>query len=180
MDEQTVRLLLRLTARISCAFFLLGFSARAATQFATNALGRRFAVWKCEAFLALAWSHTLHLVWIIVGLIITRGTLVHMPLLTGVFGGLGFASIYALAIVSSERALDSSAHRALERFAAYYVWSIFFLAMLAGAYVRHSAPYAVAAALLMITFVANIYPAPRRRPAETLVMPEVKARSQAS
>lgn len=180
MDEQTVRLLLRLTARISCAFFLLGFAARAAAGFATNPLGRRFAVWKGEAFLALAWSHTLHLVWIIVGLIITRGTLVHMPFLTGIFGGLGMASIYALAILSSERGANFRARPAVERFAVYYVWSIFFLAMFGGAYARRSVPYAVAASLLIVTLAANFYSSPRSRSAETLVMPETKVRSQAS
>ena len=181
MDEQTARILLRLTARISCAFFLVGFAGRAAARLSPTRIVAWLAAIRGEAFLALAWSHTLHLVWIVVGLIVTQGTLAHNGWLTFIFGGLGFACVYTLALIYNARSTPWDARPFFEAFAAYYVWLIFFAAMAGQA--RRSIGHAAAAVLLLIAFAANLYAGISRRRAQPLLVAEAGAarrRSQAS
>lgn len=168
MDEQTVRILLRLTARISCAFFLVGFAGRAAARVSPTRIMSWLAAIRGEAFLALAWSHTLHLVWIIAGLVVTHGALVHYGWLTFIFGGLGFACVYTLAMIYNARPAPWNARPLFEAFAGYYVWLIFFAAMAGQA--RRSIGHAFAAVLLLIAFVANLYAGISRRRAQPLLV----------
>jgi hypothetical protein len=180
MDEQTVRVLLRLTARLSCAIFLFAFAGRAAARLAIPRTLHWLATFRGDAFLALAFSHTLHLLWIIAGLIVTHGALVHMPWLTAIFGGLGFACIYFLAAAHLPRTPERRMPYLAEPFAVYYVWTIFFLAMLAKS--RHSVAHAATAVLLLATLVANLAGARRQRRLQVIpiAVRRTKVRSQAS
>ena len=180
MDEQTVRVLLRLTARLSCAIFLFAFAGRAAARLAIPRALHWLAAVRGDAFIVLAFSHTLHLLWIIAGLIVTHGALVHLPWLTGIFGGLGFVCIYFLAAAHLPRTPERRMPRATESFAVYYVWTIFFLAMVANS--RHSAAHAITAAVLVATLVANLIASRRQRRGQVIPIAtrQVRGRSQAS
>ena len=176
MDEQTVRMLLRLTARISCALFIVAFAGRFATHFASP-LDQRLASFRTKAFFALATSHTFHLAAIVIGLIVTSGRLVRAPWLIGIPVGLGFLCIYLLPFLSA-RPLRDKASRVIERVAVYYVWTIFFLAMAGGAF--RSPWRALTAVVLLALFILNNAARSRIAPAESIVLRDAKAHSQAS
>lgn len=147
--------LIRLTARVSLVFFLVGFAGEAAARRrpALAWLERR----RRTALVALAVSHTLHLSFIVWMNVLTGGA--HLTrtavALNVVFGGTAYACIYALAIRGGKSAAESGRATRWESFAFYYIWTIFALGNF-GRAVGGSALHVVAAAALAIALVLRV------------------------
>ncbi len=132
VDELSIRLLLRITARVSLGFFLCAFSGGALHRLWPAALTRWLADIRRHVTLGLAASHTLHLV-AILALAITMGSerFLHEVRWAGLIGGgIGFLFIYGLAIdallCGRISWLASSRFQAL---AHYLIWAIFAVAL---------------------------------------------------
>lgn len=142
MVEGTIGTLLRLSARVSAGFLCAAFFAYAA-QLSRN-LSLRWFSRKRRWFLALLGiSHTAHLTFIFM-LWHERG----IPPLRSlapvvVIGGAAYLFIYTAVL----DAMGVRFSPRLVNFGLYYVWTIFFIAMAAGA--AHSVFHAAAAGVLL-------------------------------
>jgi methionine sulfoxide reductase heme-binding subunit len=137
MDEQTIRLLLRITARVSFLFFLSAFVGAALSRLWPAPITRWLDENRRGWLLAFAASHTVHLT-----LILALATKLGSPeflrqvggWVTPVLGGVGYLLIYGLAaaaaIPNGTKWLRSPGFQA---FAYYLIWTVF-----ARAFVRRS------------------------------------------
>jgi hypothetical protein len=166
MNDESIRLALRLTARLSLVFFLWAFVA--------EPLNHRWPVrltnWLDEnqrwAALGLAGSHSLHLAAIIAlerrlgwDLFLSQ---VHWSAIIG--GGLGYVAIYGLAAAAM---LPSRAgwfgSRRFQVPASYWVWFIFALSYVGGSF--QSPQYAPVGAAVLAALVVRVMPESKLRPA---------------
>jgi sulfoxide reductase heme-binding subunit YedZ len=131
MDEATIRLALRVTARTTFFFFVAAFAGNALRDLFPG----RLSIWlaaKRDAFLlAMAASHTVHLA-AIIALFQLLGSS-RLKLTTVLGGGLVYLLIYALAIGATIRLRGLEAQSLLgsprfEAVALYLIWLIFALA----------------------------------------------------
>jgi methionine sulfoxide reductase heme-binding subunit len=131
MDEATIRLALRVTARTTFFFFVAAFAGNALRDLFPG----RLSIWlaaKRDAFLlAMAASHTVHLA-AIIALFQLLGSS-RLKLTTVLGGGLVYLLIYALAIGAMMRLRGLEARSLLgsprfEAVALYLIWLIFALA----------------------------------------------------
>lgn len=125
-DEAGVRMLIRATARSSATLFLLTFLARPLRQEWRSDTTRWLLANRRYVGVSAAFSHFIHLnaiLWLI------RGWPEHYQLggQTLVFGGLGFAFFFAMALTSSDRAVAAlgAYWRRLHKTGAWYLWFIF-------------------------------------------------------
>jgi hypothetical protein len=125
--EDGVRMLIRATARSSALLFLIAFLARPLRQL-WRSDATAFALRNRRYFgVSVAISHLIHgaaIVWLSVAF----PAAYQADALTLVFGGLGFAFLFAMAATSSDaavRALGRARWTALHRTGAWYVWFIF-------------------------------------------------------
>jgi sulfoxide reductase heme-binding subunit YedZ len=125
--EEGVRMLIRATARSSAALFLVAFLARPLRQL-WRSEATAFALRNRRYFgVSVAVSHAIHAA-AIVWLSVAFPASYQANALTLVFGGLGFAFLFAMAATSSDaavRALGRARWTALHRTGAWYVWFIF-------------------------------------------------------
>jgi methionine sulfoxide reductase heme-binding subunit len=138
-DEATIRLLLRVTARISALFFIGAFAGRASCALwpssATAWLNRNIK----GLLLGLAASHTLHLAGIF-ALALTLGPrfLQEVGWVGIIGGGLVYLLIYALVIsaVAPSSRLGLLSSRRFQSVALYAIWFVFATAFVGGAFHR--------------------------------------------
>jgi methionine sulfoxide reductase heme-binding subunit len=120
----------RFTARISLFIFALVFSASSLhklfrSDFTAELLRnrRRFGI-------SFAFSHTVHLLAIIIFLRLSGD---EAPMFTLVFGGLAYLLIYAMAFTSNDwsvKKLGAKNWKILHKFGVFYLWLIFFITYL--------------------------------------------------
>jgi methionine sulfoxide reductase heme-binding subunit len=128
MDNQTILLSLRVTARVSFAFFLCAFAGAALARLWPGEFTRWFDDKKRAWILSFATSHTVHLAFIILLARNLGGAqFVHNLGWHGIIlGGSGLALLYALALAAafpnSMKPLQSPRFQA---FAYYWIWIIF-------------------------------------------------------
>ncbi len=129
MDEQTIRLLLRFTARVSLLFFLGAFVGVAVSRLWPAPITRWLDETRRGWILAFAASHTVHLA-LIVALAMKLGSTEFLRQVGGwvtpMVGGTGYLFIYGLAadaaFPSSMKWLRSPRFQA---FAHYLIWTVF-------------------------------------------------------
>ncbi len=152
--------MLRVTARISVALFLVGFAAPAWARLVPNAAEPAARLARA-GLVGLAISHTVHLAAIFT-LWATRGYPPPKLLaLNLIFGGAAYAFIYLVAADAVWRRMPPR----LVSFGSYWIWAIFTLAI--GSHAAVSPLHAVTAAVLVLALVARIAAVVRRRPAGT-------------
>jgi methionine sulfoxide reductase heme-binding subunit len=126
---ETVRRVIRLTARFSIALFLLAFTAAAAWRFWPNAWTRWQRQNRRYLGVSFAVSHFTHL-----GAIAALGRVAPAELaadanaITWIFGGLAYVFIAAMTFTSFDRTAQMLGPRAwmiLHTTGSYYVWLIF-------------------------------------------------------
>jgi DMSO/TMAO reductase YedYZ heme-binding membrane subunit len=165
VDESGVRTLIRVTARSSAALFLLAFVARPLRQAWRSALSRWLLANRRYLGVAAAVSHLIHLS-AIVWLRSAWPRSYEVAAQTAIFGGLGFAFFFAMALTSSDRAVARMGKnwRRLHKTGVWYLWFIFIFTFVPdadrgwdGLHVFFVAAFAAAAGLRAIVF------APRRR-----------------
>jgi hypothetical protein len=162
MDEQTIHLSLRITARISFLFFLGAFVGAAISRLWTAPITRWVDENQRGCILAFAASHTVHLT-LILALAMKLGSAEFLRQVGGwlvpVVGGIGYLLIYGLAATAAFPAgakwLRSPRFQA---FAYYLIWIVF-----SRAFVRRSVhstfylPFAFAAiAALLLRLLAAL------------------------
>ncbi len=122
-DQQTVTLTLRLTAFSSLLIFLLLFIARPLRQLLDSPLTRTLKDNRRYFGIALAGSHTVHLVLIV---IYVFG--VGVPFQTLFIGGVAYAFLYAMLITSFDApaaAIEPLAWRRLHKAGLYWIGGTF-------------------------------------------------------
>jgi sulfoxide reductase heme-binding subunit YedZ len=141
MDEQTIRLLLRVTARVSFLFFLSAFAGAAVSRLWPAPITRWLEENRRGWILAFAASHTVHLT-LILALATKLGSAEFLRQVGGwvtlVLGGVGYPLIYGLAVAAAfpngTKWLRSPGFQAL---AYYLIWIVF-----ARAFIRRSVHFA--------------------------------------
>jgi hypothetical protein len=128
-DVDTVRFIVRLTARTSAVLFCLAFSAAALYALAPTSLTRWARRNRRYLGLSFAGSHTLHALAIAGYAWVDPVTFnAYMTPFMCIFGGLGYAFVAAMAATSFDRtvaALGPRAWRILHTAGSYYIWLIF-------------------------------------------------------
>ena len=160
-EEATLRLLLRLTARVSLVFFVGAFAGRAAYILWPSRVSHWLERNGNRFILALAASHTFHLAAIIVLAFTISQRFVEETGWTGIIlGGLVYLLIYGLAIsaMAPTRDLRLLSSPRFQSVALYVIWFVFAFAFVAGSFARpwpYSAFAALAIAALLVRIVAN-------------------------
>src|SRR3989441_8612222 len=156
MNEETIRLLLRVTARISGLLFLVAFAGHGLRAVWPSDLARRIEGLRAQFLLAFAGSHTIHLALVItLAMTIGDGFLRELPRHGLAIGGFAYLLIYGLAAAAlvdmrTQRAvripiLHSSA---FQGFAAYFIWTVFALVFVGGVF-RRPATYTLLAVAVL-------------------------------
>ena len=125
LTPELIHLALRVTARISLAFFLAAYSASSLRALLPTPATRWLVVNRRSLGLAFAASHTIHLAWIVALVSLTTE---EPPLLTWLVGGLGYVFLYAMAATSSDAAvawLGPARWRRLHTVGIHYLWFVF-------------------------------------------------------
>jgi DMSO/TMAO reductase YedYZ heme-binding membrane subunit len=155
VDEDGVRTLIRATARSSATLFLLAFIARPLRQTWRSELSRWLLANRRYVGVSAAFSHLIHLA-AIIWLSAAWPDRYQVDPRTAVFGGLGFAFFFAMALTSSDRAVAILGRnwRRLHKTGAWYLWFIFLFTFAPNQYrgwdLRHAcfvAAFAAAAGL---------------------------------
>ena len=137
MDEATIRLALRITARISALFFIGAFAGGASHVLWPSSPTRWLARNANRLIVALGASHSLHLM-AVVGLASVLGQrfIQEITWVGIILGGLVYVLIYALvvrALVPAKQLGWLSSQR-LQSVALYVVWFVFALAFIGGSF----------------------------------------------
>jgi methionine sulfoxide reductase heme-binding subunit len=120
----------RFTARISLLIFALVFSASALHKLFRSEYTAELLRNRRQFGLSFAYSHTVHLLAIIIFLRLSGD---EAPLLTLAFGGFAYLLTYAMAFTSNDwsvRKLGARSWKALHKTGVYYLWFIFFITYL--------------------------------------------------
>jgi hypothetical protein len=130
-DVYSIRLVIRLTARVSLIFFCLAFSAAAASRIWPNVWTRWQMVNRRYLGLSFAISHFVHAV--AISIFISRYTAQFHEVHPGsnVPGGIGYLFLLAMTVTSFDRAaalLGRRVWRILHGTGAYVLWVIFLIA----------------------------------------------------
>jgi DMSO/TMAO reductase YedYZ heme-binding membrane subunit len=125
VDEASVRIWVRATARASVALFLLAFIARPLRQFVRGAATRWLLANRRYLGVAGAYAQLLHgiaLVWLFTSFASYEPDLVGL-----IGGGLGFALYFAMALTSSDsaRAALGARWNTLHTAGAWWIWFVF-------------------------------------------------------
>jgi DMSO/TMAO reductase YedYZ heme-binding membrane subunit len=126
-DEQGLRTLVRVTARVSFLIFITTYSASAARRLFPGTFTRW--TWRNRRYLGLSFAvaHLLHLdaIWL---LSLLLGDAFVVDPVTLVFGGIAYAFVVAMALTSSNRAVARLGPRrwnALHRVGIHWIWGVF-------------------------------------------------------
>ncbi len=139
---------LRVTARITLAFFGLAYIARPLVQL--FGFGQWLVRQRRYLGIMAAVSHTVHFVYVVLYLDVSNEPLV---LVTGVFGGLGFVFFWLMALTSNNASMRALGvwWRRLHKTGMHYIWGIFFVTYLFSAW--GTAAVVAIAALRLAAFV---------------------------
>ncbi|MCR9279905.1 MAG: hypothetical protein NXH85_18250 [Pseudomonadaceae bacterium] len=151
---------MRLTARLSAAFFLLAYVARPLLEL--TGVGRQLVRHRRYLGLAAALAHTVH-AWFIYDYFRIIGESIEPLVLIG--GGGAFIALWLMALTSnnaSQRWLGANWQR-LHRFGMHYLWLIFFQTLLGIALVNAAYWPAVAAFGLAALLRLRAWQARRKR-----------------
>ncbi len=129
VQEDSVRLIIRWTAKISGILFLAAFSASSIHYFTKSRISKSLVASRPKLGLAFAVSHTFHLAFLILlqQQIHPVFTLADKTSLTG--GFIAYLFLYAMAITtfpSFKAKLSSKNWRGLHLVGSYWIWFIFF------------------------------------------------------
>jgi hypothetical protein len=129
-DVNSIRLVIRLTARVSLGFFCLAFSATAANRIWPNARTRWQVANRRYLGLAFAVSHFVHAVAIaiFIGRYARQFHEIHPG--SNAPGGIGYLFLLAMTVTSFDRTaalLGPRVWRALHATGAYVLWTIFLI-----------------------------------------------------
>ena len=154
MDEATIRLALRVTARTSFAFFLSAFAGAALAARWPGRFTEWLTLQRRTLLVALAVSHTVHLAAIgALGAVTNGKAWKDAGLSSALGGGAAYLLIYAMALWPSRQQLNS--------IGMYWVWAIFFVTY-APRVVLESLYYLPFAILLVAALALRVL-APHRR-----------------
>lgn len=120
----------RFTARISLLIFALVFSASALHKLFRNQYTAELLRNRRQFGIGFAYSHTVHLLAIIIFVRLSGG---EAPMLSLIFGGLAYLFMYAMAFTSNDwsvKKLGARSWKALHKTGIYYIWFIFFITYL--------------------------------------------------
>jgi len=131
IEEENVRLFIRMTARCSFVLFLSAFSASSLVTIFPG----RFTKWLAQnrryIGVSFAFSHTVHLLGILLLLSLKPHEFSNPEgLVTMIGGGLAFVFLYAMTLTSFDRTaawIGAKPWRVLHKTGMYYFWGIFFL-----------------------------------------------------
>ena len=158
MDETSVRLVIRITARISLLLFLGAFAGPALALLRPAGRTRWLERQRGRLLVGLAASHTAHLGAIAALATVTHGGSLRQPgmAVTILGGGVAYLFIYAMAAT----ARTWSSHGRLHTIGMYYVWLIFFLSYGLGTF--QSLFYLLFALLLLAALIVRLCAKPAR------------------
>jgi methionine sulfoxide reductase heme-binding subunit len=127
---EAVQAMVRFTARISLFIFSLVFVASSLHRIFPGDFTAALLKNRRQFGVSFAYSHTLHLLSIIIFFSLSAD---QPPLLSLIFGGLGYLLIYVMAFTSnnwSVKKLGAKNWKMLHKIGGFYIWSIFFLTYL--------------------------------------------------
>lgn len=150
-DADSVRLVIRLTARVSLGFFCLAFSASAGSRLWPNAWTRWQLTNRRYLGLSFAVSHVVHAfaIWALVARFPRQFHKVHPG--SNIPGEIGYLFLFAMTITSFDRTaafLGNRAWRILHTTGAYVLWVIFLVSE--ASRMRQGAIHVWFAALLLV------------------------------
>jgi DMSO/TMAO reductase YedYZ heme-binding membrane subunit len=158
LDENSIRMLIRTTARCSFVLFVSAFSASSLVALRPAGFTRWLARNRRYVGVGFAFSHTLHLAGIALLLTLTSHRFSGVDgLITLIGGGFAFVLLYAMALTSFDRTaawLGAPRWRILHKTGMYYFWTIFFLDYLGMSF--QSLTHLPLALLLAAAFVLRI------------------------
>src|SRR5437879_7043126 len=127
---------LRITAGISLLFFVWAFAAGSLARLMPNRSTRWLQANRRNAVLAFAASHTVHLGFIVAFTAkMSEAQFIQTHLwVVAIVGGVGFVLIYALAWKAFRKRGATAGDSRFEAFTYYYLWSIFAVAYVGGAF----------------------------------------------
>jgi hypothetical protein len=128
VGEESLRRVIRWTARTSLLLFLAAFLASALRRRWPGGFTRWLAQNRRYVGLSFAWSHLLHLLAILALARWAPQAFADVPAVTLVFGGGGFVVVALLAVTSNDAAVAWLGHARwsrLHRAGLYYLWFIF-------------------------------------------------------
>jgi methionine sulfoxide reductase heme-binding subunit len=120
----------RFTARISLLIFAVVFSASALHKIFRNQYTAELLRNRRYFGISFAYSHTVHLLAIIIFLRLSGD---EAPMLSVVFGGFAYLLTYAMAFTSNDwsvKKLGAKSWKALHKTGTFYIWFIFFITYL--------------------------------------------------
>jgi hypothetical protein len=129
-NEEGVRMAIRASARTSLLLFGAAFTASSLYWLAPGVFTRWLLRNRRYLGVSFAASHAIHLAAIVA---LAYAFDVELPMLTKVFGGLGYVMIAAMTATSSDAAVELLGARRwsmVHGFGARYVWLVFFLSYL--------------------------------------------------
>ena len=157
-DEATVRLILRISARVSALFFIGAFAGRASYALWPSSPTTWLARNTNRLMVGLGTSHTLHLV-AIAGLASMLGQrFIQEITWTGIgLGGFVYVLIYVLVVraLLPEKQLGWLSSPRLQSVALYVVWFVFALAFVGGSF-KSQWPHLPLAVLVVAGLVVRI------------------------
>jgi methionine sulfoxide reductase heme-binding subunit len=127
---EAVQAMVRFTARISLFIFSLVFAASSLHRLFRSDFTAALLKNRRQFGVSFAYSHTAHLLTIIVFFKLSGN---QPPMLSLIFGGLGYLLIYAMAFTSnnwSVNKLGAKNWKMLHKVGVFYIWSIFFITYL--------------------------------------------------
>lgn len=127
---EAAQALTRFTARISLFVFALVFAASALHILLHSDFTRELLRHQRQWGLAFAYSHTIHLFAILLFFRLSGNS---PPVLSLIFGGMGYVLLYVLAFTSNNEAvkrLGATNWKRLHKIGVFYLWFIFFLTYL--------------------------------------------------
>ncbi len=170
-DVESVRMVIRITARTSLVLFALAFSAQAMMTLWPSSLTRWQRRNRRQIGLAFAVSHTIHAAAILTfARMDPQGFHEHAMTGTLVSGGIAYAFIVAMAATSFDRTaawIGPDAWRTLHWLGGYYLWASFIVTN--GKRIGQSPLYALPVVLMLVILFLRIAARRRPRPVSTPV-----------
>jgi DMSO/TMAO reductase YedYZ heme-binding membrane subunit len=167
VNEESVRLAIRATARTSLLLFALTFTASSLRKLWPTDLTTWLVRNRRYLGLSFAASHALHL-----GFIVTFARMdpsefgAISPLLNRIVAGMAYVFIFALALTSSNRAvalLGAQRWKRLHQVGAHYIWLVFLLSF--AKRVPENPSYAIGVMMLLLAMGLRLYARTARSPA---------------
>jgi hypothetical protein len=178
-DVDSIRLVIRFTARVSLGLFCLAFSSAAANRIWSNGWTRWQMANRRYLGLSFAASHGIHAIAILIFVAYYPRQFHEVHPGSNVPGGIGYVFLLAMAVTSFDRTaafLGARTWRALHSTGAYVLWTIFLLSEISRVRTGHIHLWLIAPLL----FVAAIRVLGWRRKAEVQRLSPAKSLANAA